>query len=86
MQPQESISLFLKAKHYPPARAAQMLRPMISTLRHVEPHGIEAHEASLALATLVEGLTSETDMLETLWDTAFVRLGAFANSLQTSGL
>lgn len=86
MQPQELISLFLKAKHYPPARAAQMLRPMISTLRHVEPHGIEAHEASLALASLVEGLTSETNMLEPLWDIAFVRIAAFENSLQAGGL
>jgi hypothetical protein len=80
MNPQESIPVFLKARHYPPTRAVEMLRPVITMLRHVEPHGIEAHEASLALASLVEGLTSETAMLDTLWDIAFVRLGAFDNS------
>jgi hypothetical protein len=85
VQPQESIPQFLKARHYPPARAVEMLRPVISMLRHVEPHGIEAHEASLALASLVEGLTSDTHMLDTLWDIAFVRLGTFENSFQASG-
>ena len=39
------------------------------------------HRRLVALASLVEGLTSETGMLETLWDIAFVRLGAFENSL-----
>ncbi len=53
MQPQESIPLFLKARHYPPAKAVEMLRPVISMLRHIEPHGIEAHEESLALSSLV---------------------------------
>jgi hypothetical protein len=86
VQPQESIPLFLKARHYPPAKAVEMLRPVISMLRHIEPHGIEAHEASLALSSLVEGLTAETDMLEPLWDIAFVRLGAFEHSLPASGL
>ena len=32
----------------------------------VEPHGIEAHEASIAVASLVEGLTSEIDTLDVL--------------------
>jgi hypothetical protein len=81
MKPQESLHLFLKAKHFPSEQAAGMLRPMISMLRHVEPHGIEAHEASLALAFLVDGLTSETDALDILWDVAFKKLGAFENRL-----
>jgi len=81
MKPQESIHLFLEAKHFPPERAAEMLRPMISMLRHVEPHGIEAHEASIALASLVEGLTSDADTLDILWDIAFTKLGAFENRL-----
>jgi hypothetical protein len=79
MKPQESLHLFLKAKHFPPEQAANMLRPMISMLRHVEPHGIEAHEASIALASLVEGLTSEIDTLDVLWNLAFAKLGAFEN-------
>jgi hypothetical protein len=45
--------------------------------RHVEPHCIEAHEASIVLCTLVEGLRSEADTLEILWDIAFTKLGAF---------
>jgi hypothetical protein len=73
--------LFLRAKHFPPERAAEMLRPVISMLCHVEPHGIEAHEASIALATLVEGLTSDADTVEFLWDIAFAKLGAFENRL-----
>jgi hypothetical protein len=78
---QSSVQLLLKARYFPPDRAVRMLRPVISMLRHVEPHGIEAHEASLALSVLVEGLTSEAGMLETLWEIAFIRLGAFENTL-----
>jgi len=81
MKSQDSIHLFLKAKHFPPHRAAGMLRSMISMLRHVEPHGIEAHEASIALASLVEGLTSDADTLDILWDIAFTKLGAFENRI-----
>jgi hypothetical protein len=79
MKPQETLHLFLEAKQFPPEQAANMLRPMISVLRHVEPHGIEAHEASIALASLVEGLTSEIDTLDVLWNLAFAKLGAFEN-------
>jgi hypothetical protein len=82
MQSQLSLQLLLKAKHFPPERAAEMLRPMMSMLRHVEPHGIEAHEASMALSVLVEGLRSETVALEFLWEIAFTRLGAFENTLE----
>lgn len=71
--------MLLKAKHFPPERAVEMLRPLISMLRHIEPHGIEAHEASIALSTLVDGLKSDADTLEILWDIAFTRLGAFEN-------
>jgi hypothetical protein len=45
----------------------------------VEPHGIEAHEASIAVASLMEGLTSEIDTLDVLWNLAFAKLGAFEN-------
>jgi len=81
MKSQESVHVLLKAKHFPPQQAAEMLRPMISVLRHVEPHGIEAHEAAIALSALVEGLKSETDAVEFLWEIAFTRLGAFENRL-----
>ena len=68
MKPQSSLQLLLKAKYLRPDRAAEMLRPVISILRHVEPHGIEAHEASIALSVLIESLRSETGVLETLYD------------------
>jgi hypothetical protein len=82
MKPQTSMQSLLKAKYFPPDRAAEMLRPVISMLRHVEPHGIEAHQASIALCRLVEGLTSESDVVEALWDIAFTRLGAFESTLE----
>ena len=81
MKPETSVQSLLKAKYFAPDRAAEMLRPVISMLRHVEPHGIEAHEASIALSNLVEGLRSETGVLEVLWDIAFTKLGAFENTL-----
>jgi hypothetical protein len=84
MKSQTSMQLLLKAKYLPPDRAAETLRPVISMLRNVEPHGIEAHEASLALCRLVEGLTSEADVFEALWDIAFTRLGAFESTRELS--
>ncbi|MGA2290655.1 hypothetical protein [Bradyrhizobium sp.] len=84
MRPETSLQSLLKARYLAPDRAAAMLRPLISMLRHVEPHGIEAHEASIALSHLVEGLASDTAMLEVLWDIAFTRLGAFENTLSTT--
>jgi DNA-directed RNA polymerase specialized sigma54-like protein len=84
MKPQASLRLLLKAKHFPPDRAAEMLRSVISTLRHFEPHGREAHEASMALSVLVEAISTEAAALEILWDIAFIRLASFDATLDQS--
>jgi hypothetical protein len=41
MKPQASLQLLLKAKHFPPGRAAEMLRPVIFMLRHIELHPVQ---------------------------------------------
>ena len=81
MRPHETVHELLKAQHFSPEKAVEMLRPIISMLRNMEPHSIEAHEASLALGTLIEGLKSESDIAGTLWSTAFIKLGAFESTL-----
>jgi len=49
-----------------------MLRPLIYSLRYIEPHGIEAHNAAIALFALVENLAAAPDLRDYFWNKYFI--------------
>jgi hypothetical protein len=77
VKPQPSLQSLFKSKYFPPDQAAAMLRLLIHSLRYIEPHGIEAHDAAIALFALVENLAAAPDPRDYFWKASIYEAECF---------